>query len=639
MQRMAPLDLILACLQLGPGQQVPLGMHARASAPAPEHVRFAVIGDFGVDTPDEAAVSALVHAWAPDFVLTVGDNNYPLGQMATIDANIGRYYHDFIGHYAGGYGAGSAYARFFPCLGNHDWYSTPPGAPYLGYFTLPGNERYYELRRGPVALFALDSDVHEPDGIDAGSPQAQWLQARLAASDAPFRIVYFHHPAFSSGPHGPTSALQWPFAIWGADLVLQGHDHLYERFEREIPYLTDGIGGQSLTGVAQQLAGSEVRFAAEHGALLFDGDEALLRVQAVGTSGTVLDERALFPDPFPRPRTTLLPAGSIWKYADDGVEPPAGWSAPGFDDSAWSSGAAQLGYGDGDEATLVDGGPPLAHFVSTWFRTSFTLADPNAYGAIELELLRDDGARVFVNGVELVRSNLPAGPIDASTLALAAVTGSDENAFTPFEVPRGLLVAGSNTIAAELHQSDPASSDLSFDLRIVGTSFGTPLVAAGSTWKYKDDGLPPPADWSAPAFSDAGWSSGPAQLGYGEGDEATQVQSGPPLAHHPTTWFRRSFQLPNPALVHALELRLLADDGADVFLNGVRVLRRFLPQSGVGPGTWAGCALEGPDERRFVGTLVDPRLLVAGTNVLAVEVHQVDAASDDLSFDLELYAR
>lgn len=636
---MPPLLLALSLVQLGPSQVAPLGSAAAPAAPAPEHVRFAVIGDFGVDTPDEAAVSALVHAWAPDFVITVGDNNYPLGQSTTIDANIGQYYHDFIGHYAGAYGSGAAFARFFPCMGNHDWYSTTPGAPYLAYFTLPGNERYYELRRGPVALFALDSDANEPDGIEAGSPQAQWLQARLAASDAPFRIVYFHHPAYSSGPHGPTGALQWPFAAWGADLVLQGHDHLYERFEREIPYLTDGIGGQSLTGVAQQLAASEVRFAAEHGALLVDGDESMLRIQAVGSSGTVLDERELFPVSVPRASVTLLPAGSLWKYKDDGVAPPASWITSGFDDSSWASGPAQLGYGDGDEATPVNGGPAGAHFVSTWFRKSFTLADPSPYGAIELDLLRDDGARVFVNGVELVRSNLPAGTLDAQTLALTAVTGSDEDAFTPFEVPRGLLAAGSNTLAVEIHQSDPASSDVSFDLRIQGTLFGTALVAAGATWKYKDDGLAPPADWTAPGFADSAWPSGPAQLGYGESDEATLVQSGPAGAHHPTTWFRRAFQVSNPATFHALELRLLADDGADVYLNGVRIHRRFLPQAGVGPGTFAGFALEGPDERRFVGTLVDQRLLVPGTNVLAVEVHQFDAASDDLSFDLELYAR
>ncbi len=451
--------------------------------------------------------------------------------------------------------------------------------------------------------------------------------------------MYFHHPAYSSGPHGPTGSAQWPFAAWGADAVLQGHDHLYERFERELPYFTAGIGGQSLTGVAQLLAGSEVHFADDHGALLVDATAEIAHVQAVGANGTVIDERVLFPEPVPRASVTLLPAGSVWKYKDDGVAPPASWFTTGFDDAGWASGPAQLGYGDGDESTLVNGGPAGAHFITTWFRKSFTLADPSPYGAFELELLRDDGARVYLNGQELVRSNLPAGTIGAQTLAVAAVTGLDEGVFTPFEVPVGLLVAGSNTLAIEIHQSDAASSDISFDARLVGTSYGTRLVAAGATWKYKDDGIAPPANWTAPGFSDASWSSGPAQLGYGEGDEATLVQSGPAGAHHATTWFRRAFSVGNPAAFHALELRLLADDGADVYLNGERVFRRFLPQSGVGPSTLAGYALEGPDERRFVGTLVDRRLLVAGTNVLAVEVHQVDPASDDLSFDLELYGR
>ena len=76
---------------------------------------------------------------------------------------MGQFYHDFIYHYTGSYGAGSASQRFLAALGNHDWQTT--GArPYLDFFTLPGNERYYSFTRGPVAFFDIDSDGHEPDG-------------------------------------------------------------------------------------------------------------------------------------------------------------------------------------------------------------------------------------------------------------------------------------------------------------------------------------------------------------------------------------------------------------------------------------------------------------------------------------------
>ena len=133
-------------------------------------VRFAVIGDYGADTPAEAAVAALVKSWRPEFLITLGDNNYPSGEAATIDRNIGQFYAEFIGKYRGRFGPGSAKNRFWPALGNHDW--VVGVEPYRDYFTLPGNERYYEVDLGLVHLYALDSDVHEPDGISPESQQA-----------------------------------------------------------------------------------------------------------------------------------------------------------------------------------------------------------------------------------------------------------------------------------------------------------------------------------------------------------------------------------------------------------------------------------------------------------------------------------
>src|SRR4051812_3624549 len=99
---------------------------------------FAVVADFGQANQPTADVAALVHSWAPDIIVTLGDNNYPVGSAATIDANIGQYYHDYIGNYHGSYGAGSPVNRFFPILGNHDWItrSGSPAlpVPYLNYF-------------------------------------------------------------------------------------------------------------------------------------------------------------------------------------------------------------------------------------------------------------------------------------------------------------------------------------------------------------------------------------------------------------------------------------------------------------------------------------------------------------------------
>jgi hypothetical protein len=135
---------------------------------------------------------------------------------------IGQYYHACIAPYGGSYGAGSKANRFFPALGNHDWY-TPGAQPYFDYFTLPGNERYYAVRRGPIEFFILDTDPHEPDGYGVDSAQARWLQQQLAASDAPWKIVVLHYPPYSSSArHGSDRKVQWPFAEWGHPLSSPG---------------------------------------------------------------------------------------------------------------------------------------------------------------------------------------------------------------------------------------------------------------------------------------------------------------------------------------------------------------------------------------------------------------------------------
>ncbi len=631
MSPIAPVVLSFLAVQ----QHAPAGAHAPAR-PHAHSVHFAVIGDYGTGQPDSAGVATLVASWRPDFVLTTGDNNYPNGAQSTIDANIGQFYSRYIFPYAGTYPAISLANRFFPALGNHDWIATG-AAPYLNYFTLPGNERYYDVRRGPVHFFALDSDPHEPDGILATSTQAVWLQSALAVSDAPFKIVYFHHPPFSSALHGNTYELGWPFRAWGADLVLSGHDHDYERVDVDgFPYIVDGSGGNTLYDFrALVTGGSEVRQNYQHGALLVDADARLCTLRFIGVNGAVEDQLQLRATPFDRSDVALLPAGSTWKYKDDGSNQGSAWIAPGFDDSSWASGPAQLGYGDGDEATTIDGGPSSNHFVTTYFRKTFLVASPGALRSARLELVRDDGAAVYVNGQELLHDNLAANAT-STTFALAAA-GADENEWHPYDLDPALLVAGANTIAVEVHQSGAASSDVSFDLRLTGYLEGTLLLARGSTWRYLDSGVDPGPGWEQPGFADTAWPSGAAELGYGEGDEATLIGFGPdPLQRHTTSWFRTHFSVANPAAFQALELRLKRDDAAIAYLNGRELLRWNLPLDGVSSAMLARRDVDAPEENAFLRTLVDASLLVSGVNTLAVEVHQSSPQSDDLSFDLEL---
>jgi hypothetical protein len=94
--------------------------------------------------------------------------------------------------------------------------------------------------------------------------------------------------------------------------------------------------------------------------------------------------------------------------------------------------------------------------------------DVRIYSNALLRVLRDDGAVVYLNGTEIFRSNMPNGAIAASTPANTAVAGSDEDRFFSTNVPVHLLMTGTNTLAVEIHQSEPTSSDLSFDLELVG---------------------------------------------------------------------------------------------------------------------------------------------------------------------------
>jgi len=283
----APAETIIVDLPIV--MQSPTLTPTATEPPAPQTARFAVIGDYGLAGQPEADVASLVSGWQPDVVITTGDNNYPNGAQNTIDENIGQYYHAFIYPYLGSYGQDADQNRFFPSLGNHDWVAT--GAqPYLDYFSLPGNERYYEFTWGPVHFFALDSDGHEPDGVSSSSAQAAWLQDRLAAALEPWKIVYMHHPPYSSGLHGSITWMRWPFREWGATAVISGHDHTYERILRDgFPYFVNGLGGGAIYSFISIVNGSQFRYNADYGAMLVEADPTSLSFYFYRRNGQLID--------------------------------------------------------------------------------------------------------------------------------------------------------------------------------------------------------------------------------------------------------------------------------------------------------------------------------------------------------------
>ncbi len=177
---------------------------------------------------------------------------------------------------------------------------------------------------------------------------------------------------------------------------------------------------------------------------------------------------------------TLIATGSVWRYLDNGTDLGSAWSGLAFNDAGWSNGPAQLGYGDGDERTTVGYGPNAgAKYITTYFRRTFNVADPFAFNAMTLRLLRDDGAVVHVNGSEVHRDIMPAGPAGYLTPASGGIGGADESTFYPAAVNPGYLVYGQNVVAVEVHQSGGGSSDISFDFELIAQqSFIAPHFTA-----------------------------------------------------------------------------------------------------------------------------------------------------------------
>jgi len=168
--------------------------------------------------------------------------------------------------------------------------------------------------------------------------------------------------------------------------------------------------------------------------------------------------------------TTLVPTGASWKYLDNGSDQGTAWRASSFDDSSWPAGLAQLGYGDGDEATTLGFGPDANNkFITSYFRRAFNVTNASLFTTVTLRLLRDDGAVVYLNGVEVWRTNMPTGTIGHLTTASVAIAGADETTFVQTTINPSLLVNGTNVLAVELHQSGGTSSDISFDLQLIGS--------------------------------------------------------------------------------------------------------------------------------------------------------------------------
>ena len=180
--------------------------------------------------------------------------------------------------------------------------------------------------------------------------------------------------------------------------------------------------------------------------------------------------------------------GTDWKYLDGGVDPGEEWINSDFDDNSWAVGAAQLGYGDGDEVVELSFGDDSNNKdLSYYFRKTFTVEDASSLIKLKLMFLRDDGGVVYINGVEAARSNMPEGKITNSTKAKSGIGGAAETTYYEYQLDPALLINGENIVAVEVHQSDLTSSDVSFDMVLygiisneIGNAPAAPTALAGS---------------------------------------------------------------------------------------------------------------------------------------------------------------
>ncbi len=163
-----------------------------------------------------------------------------------------------------------------------------------------------------------------------------------------------------------------------------------------------------------------------------------------------------------------IPRRASWSYLDDGTNPGANWTDLTFNDTTWLFGNGALGYGLENIKTEISFGTDAANkHITTYFRKRIQITDINALSnTLEMNMLLDDGAVVYINGTQALSVNMPTSGVTNTTLAIAETKGNEELAYFTYDVPKSLFKTGENIIAVEVHQHSKTSSDLAFDLEL-----------------------------------------------------------------------------------------------------------------------------------------------------------------------------
>ena len=355
-------------------------------------------------------------------------------------------------------------------------------------------------------------------------------------------------------------------------------------------------------------------------------------------TGVGVEGFAIFPASGATNYAATVLGSQPWRYLDNGTDLGTAWRQPGFDDTTWRSGIGEFGYGDGGENTRVSFGTNAGDkYITTYFRTTFTSTGTPDTAGIYMRV--DDGAVVYVNGIEAVRDNMPSGAIGHLTLAIAR-NGVDEDHSRHFPIDPALIRPGTNTIAVEVHQASRTSDDLSFFPTLIAHTITIPPTTTTTTtttapptttpptttspppatippsppppatrastpvendvldlrsalpWSIRRPGETIPSGWTTAGFDDRGWAYDTAPLGDVGAFQAARTQ------------FTADPSRP-------LSLMVRAVPGASVYVNGVSVIR--FPAEPSRPSGNLATAV-----RLDRTVTVDSRLITNGTNVVSI---------------------
>ncbi|MCA9661628.1 MAG: metallophosphoesterase, partial [Myxococcales bacterium] len=561
-------------------------------------IRAWVVGDSGTGGAPQLAVrdAMVTHVgrYRPQLFLHMGDMAYNDGTDAEFTDNFFAPYAEILRD-----------VTIWPTLGNHEGQSSmsaTQSGPYYEGYVLPiagdvgglpsGTEAYYSFDHGNVHFIVLDShdSPRAPDGA-----MLQWLGIDLQSTTQEWIIAYWHHPPYTKGTHDSDvegrhidmreNALPI-LEAGGVDLVLGGHSHIYERSFLVTGAYDTPTPAMGILSMSDGRPGGDGPYVKEPGGLGHAG--SLYVVAGHGGAGTGQSDThplMYFSEPengscildVHENRLTLINIRADGEVTDH----------------------VSLMKGDGIEIFYPNGGEKLA-----------------AGGEVEIQW-------ATVGDVPEVRIEYSLD--DGTSWKTIAAATPNTGAYT-WSVP---LVETETGLVRVTSTADETLADESNAGFITGGGPSLDLIDWGATWAYQDTGVDLGVSWRQPGYDFSDWPTGDAELGYGDGDEATVLMDADP--NYPSVYFLKTVDLPAP--ITAAELQLRYDDGAAVWINGQLV--GSVNVDGLEYGAWASAQSE--DNALYSAPIsLDPNPFVVGKNAVAVMVKQVSDTSSDLSFDLKL---